>query len=184
MIPSASLRRSFFTSLVTSSLLDDAFQPQRAVSGCNSFGISRPPPQQPKAIQSSHDGHLHAVDRRERVEQAFPLLAAVATDPELAGGRPKIEGGRREPGNSLNAARSRSITRIPTTFWRKWNATRTTPPPPSQRPAAPINWPGVTARRLPTNAGWKTRKRIWTRSTQPRQHCRPIAPKISRRCCQ
>src|SRR5205807_6591901 len=37
-----------------------------------------------RAAVSSDHGDLHAVDRRERVEQAVPLLAAVAADPELS----------------------------------------------------------------------------------------------------
>jgi hypothetical protein len=44
-------------------------------------------------LRSSDDGCLHAVNRRERVEQAFPFLATVAAHPELAGGDAKVEGG-------------------------------------------------------------------------------------------
>src|ERR1041384_1149175 len=42
------------------------------------------------------DGDFHAVNRRERVEQALPFLAAVAAEPELAGGGAEVERGRRK----------------------------------------------------------------------------------------
>src|SRR5437879_8577696 len=42
----------------------------------------------------SNDGHLHAVDRRERIEEAVPALAAVAPNPELTGRRSHVERGR------------------------------------------------------------------------------------------
>src|SRR5207237_1329424 len=48
------------------------------------------------AVVSSDHRNLHAVDRRERVEQAAPLLAAVAADPELSRRGPEIERGRLE----------------------------------------------------------------------------------------
>lgn len=39
----------------------------------------------------SDNRNLDAVDRRERVEEAFPLFAAVAPNPKLSGGGPKIK---------------------------------------------------------------------------------------------
>src|SRR5262245_25896789 len=44
----------------------------------------------------SDDRHLHVEDRRQRVEQALPLLAALAAHPQLAGGGAEVE--RRRPG--------------------------------------------------------------------------------------
>src|SRR5438552_12066937 len=42
-------------------------------------------------IRNSDYGDFHAVDRRERIEETVPLLAAVAADPELSGRRPEIK---------------------------------------------------------------------------------------------
>src|SRR5262245_26140754 len=46
-----------------------------------------------RAPASGHPD-LHAVDRREGLEEAIPLLAAVAADPELAGGGADVKGRR------------------------------------------------------------------------------------------
>ena len=47
-------------------------------------------------VFTSHHRNLHAVDRRERIEQAAPRLAAVSPDPELSGRGPEVERGRLE----------------------------------------------------------------------------------------
>jgi hypothetical protein len=48
----------------------------------------------PAALSSdSHYPDLYAVDWRQRVEEATPFLAAIATDPELAGRRAEVERG-------------------------------------------------------------------------------------------
>src|SRR5438552_10591442 len=47
------------------------------------FTVSSFDPGPLRPVASDHRD-LHAVDRRERVEQAVPLLAAVPPDPELA----------------------------------------------------------------------------------------------------
>ena len=47
-------------------------------------------------LSGSHHRDLHAVDRRQRVEEATPFLAAVTTDPELAGRGAEVERGRAE----------------------------------------------------------------------------------------
>src|SRR5204863_7154539 len=39
-----------------------------------------------------HHGRLYAVDGRQSVEQTFPAFAALAPDPDLAGGRAEVEG--------------------------------------------------------------------------------------------
>src|SRR5260221_8895057 len=48
-----------------------------------------------RLLPRSNDDGLDAVDWRKRVEQAFPTLASIATDPKLAGGRPEVECWRR-----------------------------------------------------------------------------------------
>src|SRR5437867_8999158 len=45
---------------------------------------------------SSDHRDLHAVDRRERVEQAAPVLAPIAAHPELTRRGPEVERGRAE----------------------------------------------------------------------------------------
>src|SRR6516165_4670706 len=45
-------------------------------------------------LSGSHHRDLQAVDRRQRVEEATPFLAAIATDPELAGRGAEVERGR------------------------------------------------------------------------------------------
>src|SRR2546425_618749 len=52
---------------------------------------------------------LDAVDRRERVEQAVPLLAAVATDPELARGGAEVERGRLQLVDGHRVAQDRVV---------------------------------------------------------------------------
>src|SRR5262249_55471730 len=44
------------------------------------------------ATTLSHYRHLHAVNRRQGIKQAAPVLAAVAADPELAGRGSEVEG--------------------------------------------------------------------------------------------
>src|SRR6185369_97147 len=61
-------------------------------------------------MTSSHDGDLHAVDWRQRVEEALPALAAVTTDPKLAGGCPEVERGRRQLVDVHRVAQHREIT--------------------------------------------------------------------------
>jgi hypothetical protein len=48
------------------------------------------------SLQTSHDRDLHAVDRRKRIEQAVPFLAAVAAHPELTGRGPELKRRRLE----------------------------------------------------------------------------------------
>src|SRR5439155_12498481 len=61
----------------------------------------------------SHDGSLDAMDRRERVEQALPLLPSVPPDPELPGGGPEIEGRRLQVVEVQRVAQHREVALLP-----------------------------------------------------------------------
>src|SRR5712692_6381276 len=67
------------------------------MSGCQLGLVFRPDGLRKGAPSLGSDhGDLHAVDRRERVEQAAPLLTAVSPDPELTGRGREVERGRLE----------------------------------------------------------------------------------------
>src|SRR5579864_350821 len=55
------------------------------------------------------DGDLHAVDWRQGLEQAAPLLAAVAPDPELTGRGAEVEGWRRDLVDRHRVAQDREV---------------------------------------------------------------------------
>src|SRR5262245_43743888 len=58
---------------------------------------------------SSHHRDLHVVDGRQRFEQAVPFLAALASDPELAGRGPEVERRRLEAVDVHRVALDREI---------------------------------------------------------------------------
>src|SRR5690348_12950550 len=45
----------------------------------------------PRDLRGLDDRDLDVVNRRQRVEEAFPLLPALAADPELTGRRTEVE---------------------------------------------------------------------------------------------
>src|SRR5439155_24147436 len=71
----------------------------------------RAPAQTSSAV--SHDGSLDAMDRRERVEQALPLLPSVPPDPELPGGGPEIQGWRLQVVEVQRVAQHREVALLP-----------------------------------------------------------------------
>src|ERR1700722_4763927 len=69
--------------------------PSRIHSPAFLFSSSFPPISLPASLVSgSHDRDLHAVDRRQRIEEATPFLTPFTTDPKLAGCGAEVERGR------------------------------------------------------------------------------------------
>src|SRR5215475_12482201 len=62
-----------------------------------------------QAISCLDDRDLHVVNGRQRVEQAFELLAAFSPDPELPGSRAEVERGRLELVDRHRVAKNREV---------------------------------------------------------------------------
>ena len=80
-----------------------------ATKPCCERSASIPNPPRPP---SSDQRHLDAEDWRERIEEAAPLLPAVAPDPELPGGGPEVERRRLEFVDAHRVAQDREVARL------------------------------------------------------------------------
>ena len=61
------------------------------------------------AAATSHYCDFHVMNRRQRIEQAIPLLAALPADPQLTGRRAEVKRGRVEPVDVHRVALHREV---------------------------------------------------------------------------
>src|SRR5690348_5441883 len=86
------------------------------------------------AHANSHDRDLDVVNRRQRIEQAVPLLTALPTDPQLTGRRAEVECGCLEQVDVHRVAQDGEVALL------LWQPTRDAAPRLATIFAAPHRW--------------------------------------------